>query len=594
MLLVSLDQLFSDPLTFLREFPILVLTWGSAILVALTVHEFSHALVASRLGDRTAQRLGRLSLNPIRHLDPMGTALLVLVGFGWGKPVPVNEDALRKGRQGMALVAVAGPLSNLLTAFLFTIPIRAGLLPYEVPLICSRFSSSGIIEGIVANLVGFVVFFNIILAVFNLIPLFPLDGSKVALGLLPRETARRVARYEAYGSGILIGLIALDFVVGVGIFRNIIFPVVHYVGDLLLGQGLCDKGPWEGPVDKIAIIGLGLVGGSIGMALKKSGNSGLQLVGHDADPDVGGKAARRGAVDKNVWSIFEAVDGANMVIIATPVMAIREVLETIGDMVSPGCVVTDTGSTKEAIMEWAEEYLPRSVSFIGGHPMAGKEVSGIGNADPNLFKGARYVIIPGKDAREEAVQAVVELAGILGTRPYYVDAFEHDSYVAAVSHMPILLSSALVAATTGSPAWREMSKLAATGFHDVSRLASGDPVMNLDICMTNQKGIVHWMNEAIRELQRFRDLVENTEDEVGAEALGNAFGSVWQSRERWVARVAAGDDDDSAPPDSKLPTTADTMGDFFMGGLFRDRYERMFELQKRRMEANRPRRGRPS
>lgn len=236
MLLGSLDLLFSDPLAFLRLFPIILATMGFALLLGITVHEFSHALVAYSLGDLTAKRLGRLSLNPIRHLDPMGTALLVIVGFGWGKPVPINPYALRRGRQGMAAVAAAGPLSNVITASLFTIPIRAGGLAWHSPFFFSASFQTGI-NGFLADLVGFIIFFNIILAVFNLLPFFPLDGSRVVLGLLPRDLGRTFARLETHGPVLLLMVIALDVITGAGILSRIMIPVVNYVGHVIIGQG---------------------------------------------------------------------------------------------------------------------------------------------------------------------------------------------------------------------------------------------------------------------------------------------------------------------------------------------------------------------
>ncbi|MBI4296964.1 MAG: site-2 protease family protein, partial [Chloroflexi bacterium] len=130
MLLRSLDLLFSDPAAFLLLLPVLLVTVGLALVVGITVHEYSHALAAYRLGDATAKMQGRLSLNPLAHLDPMGTAMIFLVGFGWGKPVPVNPHMLRKGgRTGMSLVAAAGPLANLVTAALLSIPMRMRWVP---------------------------------------------------------------------------------------------------------------------------------------------------------------------------------------------------------------------------------------------------------------------------------------------------------------------------------------------------------------------------------------------------------------------------------------------------------------------------------
>ena len=197
MLLFNLELLASEPLSFLKLIGVLAFS----ILVAITFHEFSHALIAHRLGDQTAERGGRVSLNPLAHLDPFGTLMLFLVGFGWGKPVPVNPYCLRHGpRSGMALVSLAGPASNLVVAVLFALPINLGLLPWHSPRFLPLAQMN--ITWVLADIIGFVIFYNILLAVFNLIPIAPLDGFKVALGVLPRELSLSLARLESYGPAI--------------------------------------------------------------------------------------------------------------------------------------------------------------------------------------------------------------------------------------------------------------------------------------------------------------------------------------------------------------------------------------------------------
>ena len=263
----------------------------------------------------------------------------------------------------------------------------------------------------------------------------------------------------------------------------------------------------------ITIIGLGLIGGSIGLALKKAGLGEVELVGHDRERSAETKAERMGAIDKGEHNLPRAVQGAGMVIIATPVLAVREVMQQIAPDLAEGAVVTDTASTKAHVMSWANEFLPQHVSFVGGHPMAGKEDQGIENADVELFKDKAYCICPSVDASEAAVKSVVGLAQLIGAEPMFLDAAEHDIYAAAVSHLPLMVASALFNLLRTSPSWSDMSLLASSGLKDTTRLASGDPRMAHDIWVTNREALIHWLERMEGELHRFRDILQDSRDE---------------------------------------------------------------------------------
>ncbi len=349
-------------------------------------------------------------------------------------------------------------------------------------------------------------------------------------------------------------------------------------------------------MDKIAIIGLGLIGGSIGLALKQQKRADLQIFGFDADVNTGNKAVKRHAVDKSVWKLPEAVDGAKLIVIATPVLSIREALQNLSELVQPGTVVTDTGGTKRMVMEWAEEYLPKGVSFIGGNPLAGKDQTGIDKAGGDLFKNARYCLIPGKSATENAIQLVTDMVEDMGAKPYFIDAFEHDSFAAAMTHLPLLVSEALVAAAAKSPTWREMARLAASGFESTSALCATDPLNNLDQLMTNRDMVVHWTNEAIRELVQFRDRVNGATNEGGAEVLGTALAKNWEAREVWHARYITGETDDGVG-EKKAPSfgsPGEIMADFMLGTKLRERYQKAMNPDEKKEAEYRQRRFRRS
>jgi prephenate dehydrogenase len=285
----------------------------------------------------------------------------------------------------------------------------------------------------------------------------------------------------------------------------------------------------------ITIIGMGLIGTSLGMALrnadpKESPLGQIHVSGYDNDSRSTSEARGRLAIDREARSLEEALRDAHLVVVAVPVQVVREVFMSIAPLLPEGCAVTDVSSVKQQVMDWAAELLPAHVSFIGGHPMAGREQSGPKAATGDLFKQAIYCLTPSNRAHESAVELVDAMVRQVGAKTYFIDANEHDIYVAGISHLPFLLSAALIDTTVNSPSWTEMAVLASSGFRDVSRLASGDPQMHNDICMTNRAAIVRWLNQAAQSLIDMRDMIEDGEDE----ALFEKFKQWQTARDEWV------------------------------------------------------------
>ena len=329
---------------------------------------------------------------------------------------------------------------------------------------------------------------------------------------------------------------------------------------------------------RIAIIGLGQIGASIGMDLRTKLPD-IEIVGHDIEPSTAGVARKRGAVDAVSYSLPGAVEDASIVFLAVPVTAMKDVMGAIGPALSSGTIVTDTASTKVDVLGWAEELLPRHVDFIGGHPLAGVETPGVDGAQSGMFEGATYVVIPFAQAASSAVKTVVDLVTLLGAKHYFMDPNEHDGLVAAVSHLPIALSITLMRSVSSSPSWREMAGLAAGSFRDVSRLASGSPAMHHGIFSTNRESVLRWIDQYQEDLIAFRRLIER-----GDEPLMDGLKQAFDARDAWLRGKVS--ETEAQKAYDQLPTSSEnilsTMGGDRLAGLGRDISKREQEIERRR------------
>jgi len=261
----------------------------------------------------------------------------------------------------------------------------------------------------------------------------------------------------------------------------------------------------ESDFKKITIIGVGLIGGSLGLALKEK-HPNFKIVGIDKQ-EIIEKAITRGAIDEGTVNLEEGIKKADIVIIATPVKTILSILTQINPFLKKGCLVTDTGSTKQQIVQKANKILSKDIFFVGGHPMAGSEKYGIKSAYPYLFHNKTYILTPDSKSNLGALEKISLLVKMIGAKELMLDPLEHDRIVSAVSHLPQIIAVSLIN-TIGELSLRGNSnnyfKAIGEGFRDMTRIASSPYKMWEDICDTNQENIL----EIIQEFKNHLKVIE--------------------------------------------------------------------------------------
>jgi len=327
-------------------------------------------------------------------------------------------------------------------------------------------------------------------------------------------------------------------------------------------------------MQRVSIIGLGLIGSSIGLGLKrwatKDGKreSVLEVTGFDISLDVQNYAKKIKAVDRTEWNMSNAISKADVLVIATPVTAVRDIFESAADLGKQGLVITDTCSTKSDVLKWANELLPDHIHFVGGHPMAG-DTRGVEGATVDMFKDATWCVCPTVNAGDDAVQTVLGLISAVEAEPLFVDPHEHDGYVGGISHLPFMLSVAMTHVVSSDSQWRDMRKLSSSGFKDASRLAAGSPEMYRGICATNRENIVRWLDSTVNELVHMRDLVNTGTDET-LETLEKIFNAARDARAEWItAERSGGRSVQDTEGELSTMSVGDQVQQMFFGSLFR-------------------------
>lgn len=312
---------------------------------------------------------------------------------------------------------------------------------------------------------------------------------------------------------------------------------------------------------RIAIIGLGLIGGSIGLALKKS-KLDLEVVGHDKDLGVAGRAVKRGAVDKTEWNLISACERASLIVLAMPLDGIRDTLTALRAHLTPGTLITDTAMTKVPVLKWASE-LPSSVEFVGGNPIINpkREISGQGidAADATLLQDATYCLVPSVSASAQAIDVMSGFVNVLGAKPYFIEAAEHDGLMAGVHHLPALLATAYASSIIGEQGWIERSKVASAAFRATMDLVPTDKHTAPMQFLAHREDLMRWIDQSIIKLRELRNWLatENTD------ALGALVQTIADERAKWQS----GQLDRGALPAPDMTQVSGSFERLFLGGL---------------------------
>ena len=319
-------------------------------------------------------------------------------------------------------------------------------------------------------------------------------------------------------------------------------------------------------MERVTIVGLGPVGISMGLALRRASPSGAEVIATSGDRRALSAASRMGAADHCQRDVASAAEGARLLILDILPDETEALFKKIAPALDVGCVVTDTGFSKVNVMEWASSLLPHGTSFVGGRPLLKDPPSRLDDANAALFEGIDYCVIPGKTAGQESLRRVVDFVEALGANPLFMGAEEHDSYQAAMAFLPRILSSAFVTATTGRGSWRDMQHMAAAEFDDMSRMTSADPRQSEAACLANRDALLHWVDLMIAELDSYRRKIANKNDDTG---ILDSFVEAWEARSRWESGASA------EARQVSLPSAGQMMASTFLGSRLVERYRRI-------------------
>jgi prephenate dehydrogenase len=282
--------------------------------------------------------------------------------------------------------------------------------------------------------------------------------------------------------------------------------------------------------EQLGLIGCGLMGGSFALALKRAGLV-KRVVGYSKSPSTTERARAMGVIDVEAPSALLAVSGADIVLIAVPVAATEATFKAIKHLATPNMLIMDVGSTKRDVVDAARRALREHIgSFVPAHPIAGKEVSGVEHSDPDLYAGRQVILTPIERTQTAQLQKAVDLWTALGCRVLQMSPEQHDAAFAAVSHLPHLISFALMNAITGQPQGKDYLTLAGPGFRDFTRIAAGDPKVWRDIFVSNREELLTQSKIFQRSLHALELMISSG----NTDALEDMLAQASHTRSNWT------------------------------------------------------------
>jgi len=260
--------------------------------------------------------------------------------------------------------------------------------------------------------------------------------------------------------------------------------------------------------DTVCIIGLGLIGGSIGLSMKKN-NFESKVIGYAKTERTLSRAVERGLVDDAEKNLVKAVNGADLIILATPLSTFKSIIKEIAPFLKKGSIVTDTGSAKFTVLEELKDLIPKDVEFIPGHPIAGTEESGPDSGFPELFENRWCILTPTKDNSEESIKSIKYFWELLGSKVEIMDALHHDKVLAITSHIPHLIAYNIVGTANdlANVTDSEVVKYSAGGFRDFTRIAASDPKMWSDIFTYNSEAVLEMLDLFSNDLIKLKESI---------------------------------------------------------------------------------------